>query len=59
MKPIYKVKIYTSPLIVRQKANGVERIIYGNKNYISIEHAERITDQLNSGIKVDFNNLPL
>ena len=59
MKPIYKVKIYTSPLIVRQKANGVERIIYGNKNYISIENAERIIDQLNSGIKVDFNNLSL
>ena len=59
MKPIYKVKIYSSPLIIRQKANGVERIIYGNKNYISIEHAERIIEQLNSGIKVDFKDLPL
>ena len=58
-KAIYKVKLYSSPLIVRQKAGGVERIIYGNKNYISIEQAERIVSQLNSGIKVDFNDLSL
>ena len=55
MKAKYKVKLTPHPIIIREE-NGYEEIIF-DKKHLKIQKAEKICDDLNKGIAINWDNL--
>ena len=55
MKITYKVKLTPHPIIIRVQDN-TEEIIFDRK-HLKIAKAEKICQDLNLGIAIDFDNL--
>jgi hypothetical protein len=55
MKPIYKVKLTPHPIIIRA-VDDKEEIIF-DKKHIKISKAEKICQDLNEGITINWDDL--